>query len=692
MRRDAIRTIVTVWIASLLVAGPASADFLGYVESLQDGVAGPGLDASAVAVSPDAKHVYVTDRHDAALGKATIAILRRDPGNGSVTPAGLVLDGVAGIHGLFGARAVLVSPDGAYVYVAAEYDGAVVVFRRDGTTGALTFVETQQGLAGLTGARTLALSPDGATLYVGGALDSAIAVFRRDAATGRLTFVAAEAVAPTRSVAPGVISAIAVSPDGANVYVAQNDGSGDDDALVVFRRDSVSGAISVLEAKRDGDDGFVSLGDFASVVVSPDGRFVYAGQASDPESVLVVFRRDAATGRLTAVQAQPFVATPLPSAVLLTSPDGDLLYAGGQTRLTVLARDPASGRVSVVASYEDAPGLPLDHIEGLAVDPNGRDVYVGATTSHVVTHMQRRCGNGSVGEGEACDDGNNRPGDGCTAACTVEACFACTGSPSVCAPADGAPCDAGDPCRAGTTCQAGRCAGGTPVADGTACDDGNACTTGDACAGGGCVGAVPERCGACEACDARYGCVGVFRSDCRRAPRFGPTGSLRLARAGRARSLAWRWVGDGATTVDELGRPTDDTGYGLCVLDRGSLPFGVRRRRSVVSELDVAAAARCGKRSCWHPAASGFVYADAKGRSAGLRLLGLRAAAAPKPSITVAASGKRLSVGPLPLSLPATAQLSASTGRCWSAEYDSFVPFNRRNFFAARAGERPPGR
>src|SRR5262249_14668580 len=137
---------------------------------------------------------------------------------------------------------------------------------------------------------------------------------------------------------------------------------------------------------------------------------------------------------------------------------------------------------------------------------------------------------------------------------------------------------------------------------------------------------------------------------------------------------------------------TDDTGYGLCVLDRGGLPFGVRRRRNVVSEVQVAPAARCGRRSCWRPAANGFVYAGLKGRSAGLRLLGLRAAAPRRPSSTVTASGKRLSVGPLPLSLPATVQLSATTDRCWSAEYDSFVPFNRRNFFAARAGERPPGR
>ena len=34
-----------------------------------------------------------------------------------------------------------VSPDDMHVYVASLYDNAVAVFRRDSTTGALTFVE-----------------------------------------------------------------------------------------------------------------------------------------------------------------------------------------------------------------------------------------------------------------------------------------------------------------------------------------------------------------------------------------------------------------------------------------------------------------------------------------------------------------------------------------------------------------------
>ncbi|RYE77035.1 MAG: hypothetical protein EOO74_07545, partial [Myxococcales bacterium] len=50
------------------------------------------------------------------------------------------------------------------------------------------------------------------------------------------------------------------------------------------------------------------------------------------------------------------------------------------------------------------------------------------------------CGDGKVGPGEACDDGDLDGGDGCSATCTVEANYLCSGSPSVCAQ----PCDAGD--------------------------------------------------------------------------------------------------------------------------------------------------------------------------------------------------------------------------------------------------------
>jgi len=50
------------------------------------------------------------------------------------------------------------------------------------------------------------------------------------------------------------------------------------------------------------------------------------------------------------------------------------------------------------------------------------------------------CGDGVVSVLEPCDDGGTAPGDGCSATCTVEQGFTCTGQPSVCTPVPGQDC------------------------------------------------------------------------------------------------------------------------------------------------------------------------------------------------------------------------------------------------------------
>ena len=72
--------------------------------------------------------------------------------------------------------------------------------------------------------------------------------------------------------------------------------------------------------------------------------------------------------------------------------------------------------------------------------------------------LARVCGDGIVAPSEACDDGNATGGDGCSATCTVETGFQCTGDPSVCM----------------STC------GDGVVASDEACDDGNQ-VDGDGC-------------------------------------------------------------------------------------------------------------------------------------------------------------------------------------------------------------------
>ena len=159
-------------------------------------------------------------------------------------------DAVSGVKGLTGVRAVAVSPDGAHVYAAAIGDDTVAVFRRDAATGGLTFVERQRdgedGGDGLNRARGVTVSPDGAHVYVTSAGDNAVAVFARSAATGRLTFVEAEL--DGRGGVSGLAGAygVAVSPDGAQVYVASADGN----SVVVFTRNAVAGDSASSSASR----------------------------------------------------------------------------------------------------------------------------------------------------------------------------------------------------------------------------------------------------------------------------------------------------------------------------------------------------------------------------------------------------------------------------------------------------------
>jgi cysteine-rich repeat protein len=116
-----------------------------------------------------------------------------------------------------------------------------------------------------------------------------------------------------------------------------------------------------------------------------------------------------------------------------------------------------------------------------------------------------RCGNGAIetswlpsgtSSTEACDDGNTTAGDGCSATCTIESGYSCSGAPSMCAPICGdglvtgpEQCDdgntaIGDGCSATCTVEPGFSCMGHPsacvhicgdglIVNGEGCDDGN---------------------------------------------------------------------------------------------------------------------------------------------------------------------------------------------------------------------------
>ncbi|WP_437562042.1 hypothetical protein [Sorangium sp. So ce542] len=109
-------------------------------------------------------------------------------------------------------------------------------------------------------------------------------------------------------------------------------------------------------------------------------------------------------------------------------------------------------------------------------------LFAGATDPTVFTVRPAICGDGVLGRGESCDDGNRLDGDCCSAQCTAEpTTLLCRVSSS--------PCDPGEYCDG-----AGRCPADVALPDGDLCDDFDVCNGIELCFQGACVSDMPLDC------------------------------------------------------------------------------------------------------------------------------------------------------------------------------------------------------
>jgi DNA-binding beta-propeller fold protein YncE len=230
---------------------------------------------------------------------------------------------------------------------------------------------------------------------------------------------------------PGVGSrAIAVSPDGRNVYVA----AAASDSIAVFDRDPITGALTqprgkagcvasvVGEAKGSNGCGLaVGLIGPDSVAVSPDGRDVYA--TSRGGSSITSFIRNRKSGALR--QLPPSASgcisgLPIPTCttgralkwpdVVVVSPDGKNVYVGDFSGSAVISfsRTGKAGALTQLAGTAGciaeeagegcAQGRQMNHIEGMAIDNNGTAVYAASPFSSAIDVLHRERSTGALSQ------------------------------------------------------------------------------------------------------------------------------------------------------------------------------------------------------------------------------------------------------------------------------------------------------
>lgn len=329
-----------------------------------------------VAVSPDNKSVYIAGAVDNGL-----ATFNRDTITGLLTFRSCLQDGRGGVDGMENPRAMAVSPDNKNVYVVSLEDSGLAVFNRDTATGALIysmcFKRDKDGIQGLNGAISVVVSADNKNVYVASMIEKVLMVFRRNVSTGTLTYETS--IENDFENVDGIWSphCVAVSPDNKNVYVVA---SGGKHSLVVFNRKETDGSLQFDTCYYSSYDGKIRFIYPNSVTVSPDNKTVYI-TSSD---ALTIFNRDTTTGRLFLTahfeNGQDGVDGLETAQCVAVSPDNKTVYVVGWDGFALFNHDLVTGTTTFdrcVNKWKNGFGE-LAIGCWVAVSPDGKNVYAAA--------------------------------------------------------------------------------------------------------------------------------------------------------------------------------------------------------------------------------------------------------------------------------------------------------------------------
>lgn len=250
------------------------------------GIQEMGNSPSCLAVSADGTRVYSANETDRVGDdkQGTITAFAVDPADGHLTELNTVKSGGDG------PTYVSIHPSGKFLLVANYFGGSVAVLpiRPDGKLGEVTDVKVDAGKLGptratnappgsfafsghdRTHAHMIEADPAGRfVLHVDLALDQ-ILVWKFDAETGKLT----ANDPPSVSLPPGDGPRhFDFHPNGRWLYSIQEEAS----TVVLFDYDAATGRLTARQTISTLPPGFAGSNFCSEILVSADGRFVYAG-------------------------------------------------------------------------------------------------------------------------------------------------------------------------------------------------------------------------------------------------------------------------------------------------------------------------------------------------------------------------------------------------------------------------------